>query len=267
MRRAFTLIELLVVIAIIAILAAILFPVFAQAKSAAKVTSSLSGIKQVGMSLHMYSTDADDTCVYEYGSAPYTSTDTWVGKVMPYVKNRSIFWDKTKREPNRDVLFDPYYNDNYRWEWATNFSLNVDGYSRAFSGSCAAVNWSSSTQRTLTGIENIAERAAVMPTQYGRLDYGWHRFYARDASWPYIDEYIDGWSWENVVWDARKTYPASKLIVAFADGHAGKAGREKFIGYSRLDSRNTEAANITQYCNLFNSRGLDRFWGRSWAND
>jgi len=67
MRRAFTLIELLVVIAIIAILAAILFPVFAQAKQAAKVTSSLSGMKQVALGLQMYSADFDDVAVPNYG--------------------------------------------------------------------------------------------------------------------------------------------------------------------------------------------------------
>lgn len=59
--RAFTLIELLVVIAIIAILAAILFPVFAQAKMAAKKTSALSNVKQLGTSVQIYIADQDDT--------------------------------------------------------------------------------------------------------------------------------------------------------------------------------------------------------------
>jgi len=59
-RKAFTLIELLVVIAIIAILAAILFPVFAQAKAAAKKTSSLSNVKQLSLSNTMYAGDTDD---------------------------------------------------------------------------------------------------------------------------------------------------------------------------------------------------------------
>jgi prepilin-type N-terminal cleavage/methylation domain-containing protein len=61
MKKAFTLIELLVVIAIIAILAAILFPVFAQAKLAAKKTSDLSNMNQIGLASIMYGTDYDDT--------------------------------------------------------------------------------------------------------------------------------------------------------------------------------------------------------------
>ena len=61
MRKAFTLIELLVVIAIIAILAAILFPVFAQAKEAAKKTAALSNVKQTGTSFAIYLSDSDDT--------------------------------------------------------------------------------------------------------------------------------------------------------------------------------------------------------------
>src|ERR1700678_2312447 len=65
-KHAFTLIELLVVIAIIAILAAILFPVFAQAKAAAKKTSCLSNMKQVGLATMMYANDNDDDCPIAY---------------------------------------------------------------------------------------------------------------------------------------------------------------------------------------------------------
>jgi prepilin-type N-terminal cleavage/methylation domain-containing protein/prepilin-type processing-associated H-X9-DG protein len=72
MKRAFTLIELLVVIAIIAILAAILFPVFARAKEAAKQTACLSGARQIGLANMMYIQDSDGTYPihYAYNSQP-----------------------------------------------------------------------------------------------------------------------------------------------------------------------------------------------------
>jgi prepilin-type N-terminal cleavage/methylation domain-containing protein len=118
LRRAFTLIELLVVIAIIAILAAILFPVFAQAKEAAKKTTTLSNAKQMGTALSIYSTDYDDllpiatvfwqgrfpqeTLAWPYpaghmpswtgGSAVTLDGEQnyWINASQPYMKNTSI---------------------------------------------------------------------------------------------------------------------------------------------------------------------------------
>ena len=69
-KSAFTLIELLVVIAIIAILAAILFPVFAQAKAAAKQTANLSNTKQTGTAFNIYLSDSDDTMPLAYVLRP-----------------------------------------------------------------------------------------------------------------------------------------------------------------------------------------------------
>jgi prepilin-type N-terminal cleavage/methylation domain-containing protein/prepilin-type processing-associated H-X9-DG protein len=95
MKRAFTLIELLVVIAIIAILAAILFPVFAQAKVAAKKSQDLSNIKQMGLATQMYLQDNDDV----YGQAYYYKDDLgdtggymhWTGTHWGYLKNADLF--------------------------------------------------------------------------------------------------------------------------------------------------------------------------------
>ncbi len=97
MQKAFTLIELLVVIAIIAILAAILFPVFAQAKFAAKKTVDLSNAKQIGLTTKLYLGDSDDVMpiFYAYNSDPTIYAD---GKhhgtevlLLPYGKSGEIF--------------------------------------------------------------------------------------------------------------------------------------------------------------------------------
>lgn len=82
MRKAFTLIELLVVIAIIAILAALFFPVFAQAKAAAKSVVCLSNMKQIGTGIAIYLSDNDDTCfpaAYSEPMAGFAPQRTWIG--------------------------------------------------------------------------------------------------------------------------------------------------------------------------------------------
>ncbi len=96
MKKAFTLIELLVVIAIIAILAAILFPVFAQAKEAAKKTACLSNARQIGISLKLYIGDYDDTMpiFYAYNSIPAAGQPGHKGievQLLTYSKNKDIF--------------------------------------------------------------------------------------------------------------------------------------------------------------------------------
>jgi|GEM_PF-346699 len=107
---AFTLIELLVVIAIIAILAAILFPVFAQAKEAAKKTTCLSNVRQLNNAWIMYATDYDDTWVTtgkQYFDPTSIASGVSVGGnpndffylAQPYVKNYNIFFC-----PDRNVI-------------------------------------------------------------------------------------------------------------------------------------------------------------------
>jgi prepilin-type N-terminal cleavage/methylation domain-containing protein/prepilin-type processing-associated H-X9-DG protein len=100
-ERGFTLIELLVVIAIIAILAAILFPVFAQARAKARQSACLSNMKQLGTGLMMYAQDYDETMpLNDYvgnGMAPLAgwrdprAGDSWASGLYPYVKNLHIY--------------------------------------------------------------------------------------------------------------------------------------------------------------------------------
>lgn len=103
-RAAFTLIELLVVIAIIAILAAILFPVFAQARESARSVSCLSNTKQIALGQLMYSQDYDETIIpWEVVNRSISTLDlqiagVWTTTIQPYVKNTQI-------------LFCPSYNE------------------------------------------------------------------------------------------------------------------------------------------------------------
>lgn len=103
-RSGFTLIELLVVIAIIAILAAILFPVFAQARESARKTSCLSNTKQIGLAIMMYTQDYDEmypcnnwdtpplgTADHDAQNANYLTAMSWPFKTYPYIKNKQIF--------------------------------------------------------------------------------------------------------------------------------------------------------------------------------
>ena len=112
--RGFTLIELLVVIAIIAILAAILFPVFAQAREQARKTSCLSNNKQIGMAVLMYVQDYDET--FPFATESSTSQNvfyTWQDLTEPYIKSWGIMIDPDSIHRNPDPnSFDPQ-TENY----------------------------------------------------------------------------------------------------------------------------------------------------------
>jgi prepilin-type N-terminal cleavage/methylation domain-containing protein/prepilin-type processing-associated H-X9-DG protein len=122
-RTGFTLIELLVVIAIIAILAAILFPVFARAREKAKQASCLSNLKQLGLGMLMYAQDYDETfprvAFSGYLDAPPVAAEptwnlrtqnglwykTWPTCVYPYVKNTQIFLCPSTSWNNNGVAY------------------------------------------------------------------------------------------------------------------------------------------------------------------
>ncbi len=120
MRKGFTLIELLVVIAIIAILAAILFPVFAKAREKARQTSCLSNQKQLALGILMYAQDYDEwTPIAFYGWA----YPTWRDVVVPYIKNAQIH-----QCPSDSTVWGTPHNGSYglnsEW-WGGPYTVNI----------------------------------------------------------------------------------------------------------------------------------------------
>jgi len=167
-KRAFTLIELLVVIAIIAILAAILFPVFAQAREKARQTSCLSNLKQLGLGFMMYAQDYDETLptvpfnsgncgggqvCWPWVDWPNTPGNGWPAvfytPLQPYIKNTQILQCPSQDEsgrwydgnPNNGISYmynEFMYNKNNGWSkmasignaatGVANVTMLVEGY-------------------------------------------------------------------------------------------------------------------------------------------
>lgn len=133
-RFAFTLIELLVVIAIIAILAAILFPVFAQARAKARAISDLSNCKQIGTALVMYMQDYDETCVPWYvlsgvaSDSARSDLNSWVHLLQPYIKNgappRTLNPVGLKAQ---GMMADPGFNESLFWQTAARADCDGPG--------------------------------------------------------------------------------------------------------------------------------------------
>lgn len=134
MKRGFTLIELLVVIAIIAILAAILFPVFAKARENARRASCQSNLKQIGLGITQYTQDNDES----FPEAVNGANITWRQSIQPYVKSTQLFQcpsnSRSKTVADNAVQNFPAINISYvgnphifltpDWEGAGSATLN-----------------------------------------------------------------------------------------------------------------------------------------------
>jgi prepilin-type N-terminal cleavage/methylation domain-containing protein/prepilin-type processing-associated H-X9-DG protein len=124
-RKGFTLIELLVVIAIIAILAAILFPVFAKAREKAHETACKTNEYNIGLALKMYGADYDDSLPWAVDSKTYGDGITVDMKIDSYVKNSQIWRcpsdpEKSWKLPSNEVVFGhawKVYGISYSYGW------------------------------------------------------------------------------------------------------------------------------------------------------
>lgn len=233
--RAFTLIELLVVIAIIAILAAILFPVFAQAKLAAKTSVGLSNMKQIGVGKQIYYSDFDDS---REGRQTINSSQclSWRQVVAPYLKSTAIFHDSVNvASQYNDAFTDPAgrlaicgaataplgttpgFQRGYMWN-------NIFG-ARSGGGNFdnAGLNLSSVSSPATVG--DVVEGRAFT-TDQGPFSQGWVDNVDSNTSWM-AGNPTTGLKGTNL----NGKYSDKAQNVAYLDGHAKRTGFASECGW------------------------------------
>ncbi|MBC7529256.1 MAG: DUF1559 domain-containing protein [Chthonomonadaceae bacterium] len=210
----FTLIELLVVIAIIAILAAILFPVFARAREQARKTACLSNMKQIGTALQMYAQDYDETYAPRYGSGDVSDFEngfqrSWKNMLNVYIKNRDVFkcpsnptalkgdliWNGTKSTTG-------YYAGGYSMWLPDEWLSGQMGHGAAY-------------PQQMAGVEAPASSLIILETSWRFPDTGPYLSYCQPSPCPGGgEEQTPGPS----TWNSGHSRKASNII--YLDSHA-----------------------------------------------
>ncbi len=237
-QRGFTLIELLVVIAIIAILAAILFPVFAQAREKARQTSCVSNMRQMGMAITMYVTDNEG---YPMHSSPsnWNPRKRWPDYVFPYSKNEKLF---TCPSAPADLFRKPWAHNPQLFFGGYGYNYQYLGNARfPFSAPDALVQAPAETVVVAdtfgcgydAGVQNAGNYAVDPPLTSSRGSGAPTGYYGKGAEC--------GGAW------GCRAVPAERhtgmVSVTFADGHA------KAMKLSRLDDYNGDGVRDNGYWN------------------
>jgi prepilin-type N-terminal cleavage/methylation domain-containing protein len=226
-NRAFTLIELLVVIAIIAILAAILFPVFTQAKTAAKRIVNISNLRQIGMAVTMYTMDSGG---YPMMSSPSTAVPRtrWPDHIYSYVKNEQIFTSPLAPQEMKTKVFahDPdatYGGYGYNYQYFGNSRL-------AWAASESEIEYPTETlviadtkgvrkDNLLTAGQYTVDPPLPSPRGSGKPS-GYYGDGVECGAGPFGCRSLPA------------AWTVEKVCIAYADGHAG------VLDVKRLDDKN-----------------------------
>jgi len=217
-RSGFTLIELLVVIAIIAILAAILFPVFAQAREKARTASSSSNARQLALAVRMYVQDYDERFPFggwlpNFGSGNDGSGE-WQNTCAPYIKNRGIYRCPSMTDNDEDP------SNPQAWAWNRNpvgyLYNNQLGRDRQPKPD-AAVNENSTCWLLVDGHSDwgCTDNSCDGVDWMGRPNTVW---LMEDTTFGSAASLITGWlSWQGFTWGLPRHSGGAN--VAFTDGH------------------------------------------------
>lgn len=244
--RGFTLIELLVVIAIIAILAAILFPVFAQAREKARAITCLSNQKQIGTGIMMYMQDYDETFpMSQYGGCNGQPQQIWAAVVYPYIKNGDRYTDAAGVSyswATSGIYACPSFpGPEQSCKYGVHYDIFVD-------------NWCGGTSPAtiMAAIELPADKIIVMEKGRTEGPWGWVQFGTWEWDWvswvgrpPIRDgndieqQYdCDGGASGSAIWAGCGMHPRYRHTrtanVIFGDGHARAMPRGQILWYKNI---------------------------------
>lgn len=222
MKKAFTLIELLVVIAIIAILAAILFPVFAQAKAAAKASVAISNQKQVILGELMYSNDYDDMVPMQYYNTTPTTQIEWKELLQPYIKNVDIF-----RDPSNPAAryYDAETDPTLAALWGLTAPDSAHRYARGYAiTNPFTYNNYNSNNFVISSAAQPANLMALVEWKEAWVEAGPYFGWTKNDPNPDNTNFNLGWNWGGGKWGD------TAQAVAFYDGHAKRTNNHQMCG-------------------------------------
>jgi prepilin-type N-terminal cleavage/methylation domain-containing protein/prepilin-type processing-associated H-X9-DG protein len=246
-QRAFTLIELLVVIAIIAILAAILFPVFAQARDKARQATCVSNMKQIGLAMNMYLQDYDETFpilpwdgqAFGPSDSPnpnYMTRFTWISQYNPYIKGNRVW--VCPSDPAGGKAPSVYYappdgDDDDLWglpvpnSYGVNAELHPYVATPGKEAACDGCPWvNNGRPRTLASLPTPASIYAVADSSRNIMEAWWIDVGPRFSNWERFYSRADtGGGQACVVYPERCQESRVKRhlegsVIVYADGHA-----------------------------------------------